>query len=143
MKNPRIEHLTPERIEALWPEIEKLVTQVSNIGGIVHAPVTPEYIYITSRAKVSHILGFFDDDTLMMVLVFELASSKNGRIASILALSGKNLMKFKALFWQDILAWFKEAGAVAVDAGADPRLANIYMRKFGFTDICSYVSMRL
>lgn len=143
MQNPRLEHLSPARVEELWPQIKELVCRVKDDGNFLYAPVPPNYIYMTAKANVSHILGFFDSHRLCMILVFELTPSEKGKVANILSLAGKNLMKFKQLYWADILAWFKEAGAVGVSASADHRLANIYLRKFGFTHICSHVSMKL
>lgn len=65
------------------------------------------------------------------------------KTASISAMAGKGLLKARSEVWQDILAWYKAAGARAVDAYAKPRLARVYQQKFGFDQGCSYVRMAL
>jgi hypothetical protein len=143
MQNPRIEHLSPAQIDALWPEIKDLIARLEDDGSLLYKPPSPNYIYMTLKAGISHALAAFSGDKLSLILVFEFVPSDEGKVASISVLAGKNIVKFKVLYWNDILTWFKEAGAVGVSACADERLASIYLRKFGFTHTCVHVSMRL
>ena len=139
-----LELLSPERIEALWPEIKPLVDMVPVPGGS-DSPfaVDTDYIWHTAIHGVSHIFGFFAEGKLAMVLVSQFGLVEGIKTASILTLAGKDLTKFKILFWPTILEWFRANGAKSVDTYAEPRLAKIYLRKFGFTNSCSYVRMTL
>lgn len=139
--NRTIEHLSPARIEELWPEIEPLLTRVS--GDYAPNSVSPEYIRESAMFGVTHLLGMFADGKLSLVAAVEFTVANKVRTASILALAGADLMRFRSEFYKDVLAWFKAAGAKAVDAYAEQRMADIYKRKFGFTQSCSYVRMAL
>ena len=141
--NQTIEHLSAKRIEALWSEIEPLLVQVEQSSASAPRPANTELIRLMALNGGCHILGFFTSGKLDMVLAFEFTVANSVKTASILAVAGKDLSKFKIKFWPDILAWFKAAGARAVDAFAEPRLAKIYLGKFGFTEQCSYVRMAL
>lgn len=138
-----IEHLTPARIEELWPYIEPLLYHVVYEGIDAPTPTDPEYIRITAQHGVTNILGIFDGEHLDLIVVSEFAIVRGVKTASISAMAGKGLLKARSEVWQDILAWFKAAGACAVDAYAKPRLARIYQQKFGFDQGCSYIRMAL
>jgi len=127
-----LELLSPERIEVLWPEIKPLIDTVPIPGGS-DSPfaVDADYIWHTATHGVSHIFGFFAEGKLAMVLVSQFGLVEGTKTASILTLAGKDLTKFRA------------NGAKSVDTYAEPRLAKIYLRKFGFTNSCSYVRMTL
>lgn len=139
----RIEHLDPKRVRELWPSIEPLIRQVSDSSTHAPDPLDVEDVWHSAIHGVCHVLAFYDNDDLAMVLAFEFGRSKGARTATILAVAGRDLTAFKVQFWPSILAWFKENGAKYVDAYAEPRIARVYLRKFGFTESCSYVRMEL
>jgi hypothetical protein len=139
----RVELLDPGQVKELWPSIEPLIDQVVQSSGHAPDPLNAEGIWHAAIHGVCHVLAFYDGDDLAMVLAFEFGRSKGVRTATILAVAGRDLTAFKVAFWPSILAWFKENGAQCVDAYAEPRLAQIYLRKFGFTETCSYVRMAL
>lgn len=139
----RIEYLNPTRVKELWPSIEPLIERVAEASDHAPDPLDVQAIWFAAIHGVCHVLAFYEDDELAMVLAFEFGRSKGARTATILAVAGRDLSKFKSLFWASILAWFKENGAKYVDAYVEPRLARVYFRKFGFTESCSYVRMAL
>lgn len=139
----KIEHLTPDRVEELWPFIEPLLYYVDFEGVDAPNPIDPEYVRITAKYGVTNILGIFDGEHLDMIVVSEFTVVRGVKTASISAMAGKGLLKARSEVWQDILAWYRAAGARAVDAYANPRLARIYRQKFGFDQGCSYIRMTL
>jgi hypothetical protein len=139
----RIELLDPKRVGELWPQIEPLIKRVSDSSSHAPDPLDIEGVWVAATNGVCHVLAFYEGDELAMVLAFEFGRTKGARTATILAVAGRDLSAFKVAFWPSILAWFKENGAKYVDAYAEPRLARIYLRKFGFTETCSYVRMAL
>jgi hypothetical protein len=139
----RIELLDSKRVGELWPQIEPLIKRVSDNSSHAPDPVDTEAVWHAATHGVCHVLAFYNDDDLAMVLAFEFGRVKGARTATILAVAGRDLSVFKVAFWPSILAWFKENGAKYVDAYAEPRLAKVYLRKFGFTESCSYVRMEL
>jgi len=139
-----LELLSPERVAALWSEIRPLVDTVpASAGGSSPFVIDADYVWHTATHGVSHVFGFFTDGRLTMILVSQFGLVEGLKTASILALAGKDLTKFKMMFWPTILEWFRANGAKSIDAYAEPRLAKMYLRKFGFTDSCSYVRMAL
>lgn len=144
MKNPRVELLELEQVVSMWPQIAPLIDSVPAPGGIGGAfAADSEYIRTTAVYGVSRVFAFFDGDSLAMVLVAEINTTAGEKVATLLAVAGRQLSRFKALFWADILDWFRSVGVRRVEAFAEPRLAKIYLQKFGFTDTCSYVRMAL
>lgn len=144
MKNPRVELLEPEQVVSMWGDIEPLINSVptpAGFGGIY--ALDSEYIKTTALHGVTRIFGFFDSHALLMVLAAEINTTGGVKTATISAVAGRHLNQFKALFWADILDWFRSVGVQNVDAFAEPRVARIYLQKFGFTDTCSYVRMTL
>lgn len=143
MTDRQIELLTPERVQELWSEIEPLVEQVvlGNPGS--PAPISPFYIQQLALSGVVNIFGLFTGGALALVLISEFSVVDGRKTATILGMAGKDLSKFKLDFWQDVLGWFRASGAKAVDAYTNERLAKIYLRRYGFTDSCSYVRMAL
>lgn len=138
-----IEHLSPARVEELWPDIEYLLHRVVGEDISTPNPTTVDGIRTAVRYGVAHILGIFAGNRLDLIVVFEFTVAGGVKTASISAVAGRRLLLARTEFWGDILAWFKASGARAVDAYAKPRLAKIYHGKFGFTDVCSYVRMAL
>lgn len=143
MTTRRIELLDTKRVKELWPSIEPLINRAVETSNHAPDPLDLENIWHSAVHGVCHVLAFYDGDELAMVLAFEFGRSKGARTATILAVAGRDLTAFKAQFWPSILAWFKENGAKYVDAYAEPRIARVYLRKFGFTESCSYVRMEL
>lgn len=143
MTTRRIELLDTKRVKELWPSIEPLINRAVETSNHAPDPLDLEDIWHSAVHGVCHVLAFYDGDELAMVLAFEFGRSKGARTATILAIAGRDLTAFKAQFWPSILAWFKENGAKYVDAYAEPRLARVYLQKFGFTETCSYVRMEL
>lgn len=143
MTTRRIELLDAKRVRELWPSIEPLINRVVKTSNHAPDPLSLEDVWHSAVHGVCHVLAFYDGDELAMVLAFEFGRSKGARTATILAVAGRDLTVFKSMFWPSILAWFKENGAKYVDAYAEPRLARVYLQKFGFTETCSYVRMEL
>lgn len=143
MIDRQIELLTPERVQELWPEIEPLVEQVARGNPCAPAALTPFYVYQLATNGVINIFGLFTDGNLALVLISEFVVVDGRKTASILGMAGKDLSQFKLAFWQDVLDWFRANGAKAVDAHTNDRLAKIYLKRYGFTESCSYVRMTL
>jgi hypothetical protein len=138
-----IEHLTPARVEDLWSDIEYLLYRVAETDIAAPNPLSPECIRIMAQHGVAHILAVFDGPKLDFILVFEFAVVGGVKTASISAVAGRGLLRFRSEFWADILAWFRASGVRAVDGYAKPNLARIYQKKFGFENVCSYTRLVL
>lgn len=138
-----VEHLSPARVEELWPDIEYLLYRVAETDIGAPNPLSPECVRLSAHYGVTHILGVFDGSRLDLILTFEFTVVSGVKTASISAIAGRGLLKFRSESWRDILTWFKANGARAVDAYAKPNLARVYQKKFGFEDVCSYIRLAL
>ncbi len=95
------------------------------------------------RCHQDHCTWWIEHIRVWVEDVSQNARHRLGRRIVVNAMAGKGLLKARSEVWQDILAWYKAAGARAVDAYAKPRLARVYQQKFGFDQGCSYVRMAL
>ena len=143
MSEMAIEMLTPNRVDQLWPELEPYFDAACKGNEIADDEMCASDIYVLTQTDLAVVfVGYMDaKPACVMALQFNTTNGRKG--ADIIALAGKGLMKFKALYWSSILAWLKANEVQFVDAYAPERLAKIYMNKFGFTKSCSYVRMSL
>jgi len=143
MSEMAIEMLSPERVNDLWPELEPYFDAACKGNEIADDEMTASDIYVLTQTDLAVVfVGYMDTKpTCVMALQFNTTNGRKG--ADIIAMAGKNLMKFKSLYWESILQWLRANGVQFVDAYAPERLAKLYMSKFGFTKSCSYVRMSL
>lgn len=138
-----IEMLTPERVDELWPQLEPHFAAACNGNEIAADEMDAKDIYVLTQTDMAVVFVGFMDATPACVLAIQFNTTNGRKGADIIALAGKGLMKFKALYWDSILTWLRANGVKFVDAYAPDRLAKLYTNKFGFTKSCSYVRMPL
>jgi hypothetical protein len=135
--------LTPLRVVALWPRIEPLFTEACAGNEVGVLDITPSDIFKLAQSDQAVIFVGFDKGRPTTVLAIQFNTTNGHKGADIIAMAGRNLLKFKALFWQPILDWLRANGVEFVDAYAPPALARVYMSRFGFTRSCVMVRMPL
>jgi hypothetical protein len=138
-----IELLTPARAAFLWVQMQPLLEQScqSNEVGITDITTGDIYRLLQSDQAVAFVGFTAKKVTTVLVIQFNLTNGNKG--ADVIAMAGKNLLKFKALFWAPILDWLRANGVKYVDAYATPQLARIYQTRFGFDRSCVMVRMTL
>lgn len=138
-----IEMLTPERVATLWPRLEKLFEASCKSNEIGILDITPDDIFKLSQSDQAVIFVGFDAGRPSTVLAIQFTMTNGHKGADIIALAGRNLLKFKSLFWKPILDWLRANDVEFIDAYATPDLANMYKTKFGFDRSCVMVRMAL
>lgn len=138
-----IELLTPERVVELWSEMEPLFAKACAGNPVGQSDITPEDIFDGTQTDRVVIFAAFEDGQVATVLAlqFHMTSGKKG--VDMIAMAGRNLLKFKSAFWKPILDWLRANDVKFVDAYATPQLARIYETRFGFNLSCTFVRMTL
>lgn len=135
--------LTPERVAELWTDIEPLVEQSCKSNEVGLTDITPQDVYNLTQLDLATMFVGFSEGKVSTVLTIQFTSTNGKKGVEIIVLAGRNLLKFKSLFWKPILDWFRANDVEFVSAYGTPELAKVYMKKFGFTLSCTYVRMVL
>lgn len=142
MSRLSIELLAPERVVDLWFKLEPLFTKACAANEVA-VDICADDIYKLSQEGKVVIFACFDLGRLYTVCAIQFHTTNGKKGADVVAMAGKNLMSFKAAFWEPILQWLRANDVQFLDAYAQPRLANLYMSKFGFDKSCMLVRMTL
>lgn len=137
-----IELLTPERVTELWPKMQPLFSKACEANEVA-VDISAEDIYKLSQEDKLVVFACFDLGRLYTVLAIQFHTTYGKKGADVVAMAGKNLMAFKTAFWEPILEWLRANEVQFLDAYSQPRLANLYMSKFGFNKSCTFVRMTL
>lgn len=143
MPNLTIEMLTPERVTELWPKLEPLMTQACEGNEIAKDEMSAGDIYVLAITQMCAFFAGFEDGELACVVVLQFNDTNGRKCADVIALAGRKLMLFKALYWNAILDWLRANDVIFLDAYVPNERAKVYLNKFGFNKSCSYVRMTL
>lgn len=138
-----IELLTPARAAFLWVQMQPLLEQACRATEVGAVDITTGDIYRLLQTDQAVAFAGFTNRKVTTVLVIQFNVTNGNKGADVIAMAGKNLLKFKALFWQPILDWLRANGVRYVDAYTTPQLARIYQTRFGFDRSCVMVRMTL
>lgn len=138
-----IELLTPARAAFLWVQMQPLLEQSCKSNEVGITDITPGDIYRLLQSEQAVAFVGFTAGRVATVLIIQFNMTNGNKGADVIAMAGRNLLKFKALFWAPILDWLRANGVRYVDAYATPQLAKMYQTKFGFDRSCVMVRMTL
>ena len=138
-----IELLTADRAMMLWPKLKPLFEQSCKSNSVGIMDISPDDILLLSQTDKAVIFVGFDSGRPATVLALQFTTTNGHKGADIIAMAGRNLLKFKSLFWKPILDWLRANDVEFVDAYGTPALAKMYTNKFGFDKSCVMVRMAL
>ena len=138
-----IEMVQPEKLALLWPALRPLFMAACEANEIAKDELTAEDIYLLGMTGMAAVLVMYEEDEVGVVLVIQFNETGKRKGADIVAMAGRNLMKFKAAYWESILDWLRANDVQFLDVHTSERQAKIYLRKFGFQKSCAYVRMTL
>ena len=138
-----IELLTPARAAFLWSQMAPLFEQSCKSNPVGMVDIAAGDIFRLSQTDQAVIFAMFENGRVATVLAIQFNMTNGHKGADVIAMAGRNLLKFKALFWKPILEWLRANGVRYVDAYATPELAKMYTKKFGFDRSCVMVRMAL
>lgn len=135
--------LTADQVTNLWPQLEPIYEASCASNDITHDDITASDIYLLAQTDTCGIFAAMEAGTVVCTVAVRFCEVRGKTGADILGMGGRDLMKVKAYFWQPIIDWLRANGASFIDTYANPRLAAIYLEKFGFNRSCHYVRMVL
>lgn len=139
----RIEQLTPDRVEELWPQLEPVFLEACQSNEISKDDITPEDIRILLAAGQATSFASFDDKGLATVIVLQFHTVMGTKGVDVISMGGRRLLRSADHFWEMIKDWLRANDVKFIDAYASPRLARIYLNRLGFTKSCTYVRTML
>ena len=141
--NLGIKMLTVQEITDWWPHIEPLFDKATQGNDIIKDELTVQDIYnLAVKGQVAVFLMTEDSQPgCVLAIQFYMMGNKKG--ADIIAFAGRDVLKFKAAFWDSIIKWLKVNNVKFLDAYVTDRWAKVYQGKFGFNKSCSYVRMNI
>lgn len=80
---------------------------------------------------------------IVFVIAFQFAEANGHKCANLIAMGGKYLIKFKALYWEPILEWLRAGGVKFLDTMVPDERAQLYLTKFGFDKSCTILRKEL
>jgi hypothetical protein len=138
-----VELLTKERAAQMWPTLEPLVNAACRGNKIANREMDASHVLMAIQLdKAAMFVGSVDKQPACVLVIqfFEINGHKG---ADVMALAGRRVLRFKAAFWEPILIWLKANDIEFLDAYTPTDRAEVYLRKFGFTESCAYVRMNL
>lgn len=127
----------------LWDTLEPMIQESCEANEISKGTLSGEAVLSLAAANMCTAFLCSKNQEPEMVIVIQIFEEDDRKLASVLALAGKDLLSYKRRYWSSILQWLKDNGVKFLDALANPRMANIYLRKYGFTKSCVCVRMEL
>ena len=135
--------LTANDVTELWPVLEPILEASCASNEISAGDITATDIYLLAQTEMCGIFAAMEGKDVVCVAAVQFHEVNGKKGADVIAMGGRHLIAVKSRFWQPIIDWVKSNGAEFIDAYANPRLANIYLKKFGFSKSCYHVRMML
>lgn len=138
-----IELLTKERVTELWPDLEPLIESACNGNVIAKGEMDAGHVLLATQLDKAVIFAGFEQGVITCVLALQFFDANGHKGADVMALAGRRLLRFKVAFWEPIIQWLRANDVEFLDAYTPTERAEMYQRKFGFTESCAYVRMNL
>jgi hypothetical protein len=138
-----IELLSKERVTELWPALEPLVESACEGNVVAKGEMDAGHVLLATQLDKAVAFAGFVDSEVKCILVLQFFEVNGHKGADVMALAGRHLLKFKAAFWEPILQWLVANDVEFLDAYTPMHRADVYLKKFGFTESCAYVRMNL
>lgn len=139
MSDLRIELLTKERVLELWPVLKPLVEVACNGNVIARGEMTAEHVLLTLQIDKAVMFAGFIGNEVACILVLQFFDVNGHKGADVMALGGRELLRFKNKFWKPILEWLWLNNVEFVDAYVPNERVELYLKKFGFHESCAYI----
>lgn len=143
MSNLSVELLSPERVMELWPTLEPLVQTACEGNVIAKGEMDTGHVLVATQTDKAVMFAGFLEGKVACILALQFFDANGHKGADVMALAGRHLLRFKAAFWSPILDWLRANQVEFLDAYTPTERAEVYIKKFGFTDSCAYVRMNL
>ena len=138
-----IEIMTTEQVIDNWGKLAPMM-EASVIGNSISATdMTAGYVLERVLADEAVVFAGRVNGNIEMVLVLQFSVANEYKCADLIALAGRNITKFKALYWEAILEWLRQSGVRFLDTLVPEERAKMYLTKFGFDRSCTMLRKEL
>jgi hypothetical protein len=127
----------------LWPALEPLVEAACEGNIIAKGEMDAGHVLLAAQLDQAVVFAGFLDDKVACILAVQFFETNGHKGADVMALAGRQLLSFKAAFWEPILTWLVANKVEFLDAYTPTERAAMYIKKFGFDESCAYVRMNL
>lgn len=131
--------LSPEQVTAMWGQLEPLFAAACAGNPIAHGEMVANDIYVMSQLGQCVVFACYEYGALGLAFAIQFYMTGEHKSADIIAMGGRNFVKFSATYWPAILEWLKSNGVKFVDAYVDNSRAKVFMKRLGFDQSCTYV----
>jgi len=125
-----LEYLTPERVDALWPQLSPLVDAF--VERAAAGDYTTDYVY--RNLKWQRAFGFVEylDGVPTFFVVFDVHRHAAYTSADVAVIVGKDLKGVQTRVWPVVVQWMKDNGISYVEGLVNDAMYRICKRLFGF-----------
>lgn len=120
----------------LWPQLHPFLVAACQSNDVASTDLTPNDIYTLVVTEQCGIFCCAEDGEPRLVFVIQFTETNGRKGAEFVALAGRDLMKYRNLYWGYVLDWLRANGVVFIDIYASERMAKVYNRHFGFDRSC-------
>lgn len=133
-----LEFLEPDKIDGVWPSIEKLVDRLEEKA--VHGEFTKEDVRDLAKNGTIGIGIAYDENGIFMAMAFEDVIYPRAHAVNVLAMAGERLDEFMTLFLQPFRDFLKKQGVSWIECNVSPGMERMHHR-YGFKTV--YRNLRL
>jgi hypothetical protein len=131
--------LTPEQVTFWWPQLEPMFDASVKANPIADTEYIAEDIHMLVLGGVASIVAVFEDDIPAFALAFQFCDTNGKKGANIIAMGGRDMLRFKATYWEPFLTWLRSNDVEFIDAYVPTERLAIYERRLGFEKSCAFV----
>lgn len=138
-----IEMLEPEQVDEMWPVLEPMLSEACQSHAIAKSEFDAETIRKLTTSGMCALIVAYGDAKPTCVLAIQFHDTNGRKGADVIAFAGRHMMKFKGAYWEMVLEWLRLNEVEFLDAYVPRERAEIYQKRFGFTESCVHVRMML
>lgn len=135
--------LDPEQVDPLWPVLEPLLASACESHGIAKTEFDAATVHKLAVMGMCALIVAYMDDKPTCVLAIQFHDTNGRKGADVIAFAGKHMLRFKRAYWDVVLEWLRLNEIEFLDAYVPRERAEIYQKRFGFTESCVHVRMML
>jgi len=130
--NKDIAYVTGTDVEKLRPALTAMLEEAAQGNPFAAEELNPQELVDLAAIGMAVFFVAGEGDEIETILAIRFSDISGKKCAEILALAGKHLLLFKALYWDTIIQWLEQNDVDFLDACVPSERASIYMNKFGF-----------
>lgn len=128
-----VQHVKQHELDAIWPQVSHYIKSALDTG---QGEMTVEQARYAIAKGMAELFVLSTDDKINGAVLVEFMNYPNYRVANVIALGGKGVIKD----WDEFKQWLKFGGASYIEGHCFDGVAKLWERKLGMTK--AYTVMR-